>query len=48
MTPKDIAEAAERVSANQEQNIQSDAQDFITLAVAYLAEKDWKRGKPVN
>jgi hypothetical protein len=40
MTPREITEAAERVSANQKQNIQSDTQDFITLAVAYVAEKE--------
>jgi hypothetical protein len=39
MNTKDIADAAERVAHNQSLDIQSDIQDFITLAVAYVAEK---------
>lgn len=39
MTPKELAKSVERVEANQKINIQSDTQDFINLALAYLAEK---------
>lgn len=35
----DVAKSAERVEFNQEHNIQSDIQDYINLAVAYIGEK---------
>lgn len=39
MTPNDIAAAAERVSINQAENRQSFPDDYMVLALAYLAEK---------
>lgn len=35
----DVEKSAERVAFNQEHDIQSDTQDYINLAVAYLRER---------
>ena len=39
MTPNDIAAAAERVGLNQSENRQSFPDDYMILALAYIAEK---------